>query len=140
MGLRRRLPLLCVALALGAVTGLVREIAQVRAVNAYNLALQQERYPDAATHPGDAGRFAAAYAAQREGRHQDARLIYSRLERSRDLRLRVAALYNTGNTYLDQASAIDSDIGKANPHSLSHAAMLKVTMSACTCAALSVPC
>ena len=117
MGLRRRLQLLCVALALAAAAALVREIAQVRAVDAYNLALQQERYPDAAVQPGDTGRFAAAYAAQREGRHQDARLIYSRLERSRDLRLRVAALYNTGNTYLDQASAIDrqTDADRAVP-------------------------
>lgn len=117
MGVKRYLPVLCVLTALLAAAGLWRELGQGRAIAAYNLAVLQDRPAEAASLPGDAGRFAAAYAAQIDGRHQEARLIYSRLERSRHARLRVAALYNTGNTYLEQASAIDmkSDADRAVP-------------------------
>ena len=36
-------------------------------------------------------------------------MIYSRLENSNDKRLQTASLFNMGNTYLQQASAIDMD-------------------------------
>lgn len=107
MGLTRRLSLLCVGAALIAAGGLARELQQRRAIEDYNLALREARYADAAAHPGDAGREAAAHAALLAGQHQEARLIYGRLERSADRARRVAALYNGGNTYLAQATALD---------------------------------
>ncbi len=104
MGLTRRLSLLCVGAALLAAGGIARELGQRRAIDAYNLALRDARYAAAAAHPGDAGREAAAHAALLAGQHQEARLIYGRLERSADRARRVAALYNGGNTYLEQAT------------------------------------
>jgi mxaK protein len=117
MGLKSRLGLLCALVALGAATGLGLEVSRARAIDAYNLAVTQERHAEAAVYPGDVGRFAAAYAAQIAGQHQDARLIYSGLERSEGRSLRVAALYNTGNTYLEQAAAVDmkTDADRAVP-------------------------
>lgn len=107
MGMRRRARSMCIGLALVAAAGLLHELLRQREASAYNAAVRAERNADAARHPGDIGRFAAAYAAQREGRYQDARLIYSALERSADRSLRVAALYNAGNTYLEEAAGID---------------------------------
>ncbi len=117
MGLKRRLSLLGMSIALVAAGGLARELVHEKAIGDYNRALRDARHDAAARYPGDPGRLAAAYAAQLAGRHQDARLIYSRLERSKDHSVRVAALYNTGNTYLEQAAAIDmkTDADRAVP-------------------------
>jgi len=107
MGLRQRASVISLSVALMAAVGLVREFVRQHDMRAYNEAVRTEHMAEAARYPGEVGQFAAAYAAQREGRYQDARLIYSALERSADPALRVAALYNTANTYLEEASAID---------------------------------
>lgn len=107
MGMRRRAQIFSVGVALVAAAGLLRESIRQYQAGTYNAALRTDRLADAARHPGDSGRFAAAYAAQREARYQDARLIYSALEHGTDRALRVAALYNAGNTYLEEAAGID---------------------------------
>lgn len=103
----QRASAISLGVALVAAVGLVYELVRQYDMTAYNVAVRAERMADAARYPGEIGRFAAAYAAQREARYQDARLIYSTLERSADPALRVATLYNTGNTYLEEASGID---------------------------------
>lgn len=107
MGLKRRLRLVLVLVAAGAALSLGRDLIRYREVAAYARAVAAERYDLAAAYPGDVGRFAKAYAAQRAGRQQEAREIYGLLEHSAEPRLRVAALYNAGNTYLEQAAGLD---------------------------------
>ena len=58
---------------------------------------------------GDHGRFALAYATRQDGQLQDARVLYSQLEKTTEPQLRVAVLYNAANTYLEQAAAIDRE-------------------------------
>lgn len=107
MSTRRGLTLVLLALALAATVDLARHALVYRDHAAYNRALAAARYDQAAAHAGEAGRFAAAYGAQLAGRLQEAREIYGGLERSGNPSLAVAALYNAGNTYLEQALAID---------------------------------
>jgi len=107
MGLKKRLEFLFALLAVLATASLVRDLLGARAIAAYDRAVTAENYEAAAAYPGDAGRFAAAHAAQRAGRHQEARQLYARLEQGADPALRVAALYNAGNTYLEEAIGLD---------------------------------
>ena len=104
-------------IAVLATMGLVRDGLHLRDIDAYNGALRAGRHADAARYPGDAGRYAGAYAEYLAGHYQQARQGFSQLEHSDDRALRVAALYNTGNTYLEQAMAIDrvKDADRAIP-------------------------
>lgn len=73
----------------------------------YNQAVERAQFAAAAPYGGAYGLFAEAYARQQENQLQQARVIYSRLERTEDKPLRLAALFNMGNTYLQQAPSID---------------------------------
>lgn len=106
MALKKHLGFVLALLAAVAAACLARELLRARAIAAYDRAVTAERYELAAAYPGDIGRYAAAYAAQHVGRYQDAREIYAGLEHAAAPALRVAALYNAGNTYLEQAIAI----------------------------------
>ncbi len=75
----------------------------------YNQALAQAQFAQAGRYRGDYGLFAQAYAEQQAGHYQQARILYSRLEHSADAPLRLAVLFNLGNTYLEQASLIDME-------------------------------
>jgi mxaK protein len=109
MVLKTRLTLLAGVVAAVAALGAAREVARFHDLRAYNAALAAGDYAAAATHAGDHGRFAAAFAEHAAGRYQQARLGYSRLERSPDPALRAATHYNIGNTYLEQAAGIDRE-------------------------------
>jgi mxaK protein len=86
---------------------LVYEFWQWDQTRNYNAAIDQARFDDAQSYRGDNGLFAKAYAEQQRGQYQDARIIYSALENTGDETLRLAVLFNMGNTYLQQASSID---------------------------------
>ncbi|MGE0485975.1 MAG: MxaK protein [Gammaproteobacteria bacterium] len=109
MVLKTRLTLLAVLVASIATLGVARELVRLQDLRAYDAALASGDYAAAATHAGDHGRFAAAYAEHLAGRYQQARLAYSQLERSSDRALRAATHYNIGNTYLEQAASIDRE-------------------------------
>ena len=117
MALKKSLGVMLVAAALLSGAGLAREVLRWFAQRDYNDALAQGDYARAARVGGDLGRFAQAYGLQQAGKLQDARVLYSKLERSHDAALRVAALYNMGNTYLDEAATIDlhKDADRALP-------------------------
>lgn len=100
---------LCAFLALASAALLIAEILRFHATAEYNEAIMSERYADAADRDDDFGRFAAAYAAQRDGSFQEARVIYAKLEHSSDEHLRAAAFYNTGNSYLQQVATINRE-------------------------------
>jgi len=103
--------LLAGALWLGLVAGLVllaREFAAWQTLGAYNDAIAREAYAEAPTEAAY-GHFAQAYAAHLSGDYQAARVRYGELEQVPDPVLRRAVLYNAGNTYMQQAAAIDRD-------------------------------
>ncbi len=109
MALKARLTIVLALLAVLSAALLVRELVRLVDAHNYNAAIAAERFAEAADHGGDFGHFAKAYAEQREGRFQDARMLYSALEHSENERLRLAASYNMGNTFLQQAARIDLD-------------------------------
>lgn len=117
MGVRRALTLVFALLALAAGGMLVHDLAEWRAIDRFAAALAADRPADAAALLGDRGRFAAAYALHRQGDHQAARKAYDELARSTSPRLRRDAQYNIGNTYLEQAAALDpkKDADRAIP-------------------------
>ncbi len=93
--------------ALASAAWLVIEYRQWQAVQRYNLALADGVAGEAAALPGEHGRFAAAWLAHQQGEFKAARAAYSELEHAADPVLRVAAMYNLGNTYLQQAARFD---------------------------------
>lgn len=99
----------CSLLACVSAAALISEIVSWRTTADYNEAIANERYADAAGRDDDFGLFAAAYAAQRDGSFQEARVIYAKLEHSNDEKLRAAAFYNTGNSYLQQVATINRE-------------------------------
>ncbi|MCP5201473.1 MAG: MxaK protein [Gammaproteobacteria bacterium] len=106
---KTRLTLLAATVGGIAVLGAAHELARLRDLQAYNAALATSHYAEAAAHAGLHGVFAAAYAAHVAGDFQQARQLYSRLERSAPPPLRATTHYNIGNTYLEQAAAIDRE-------------------------------
>jgi len=107
MGLKQRLTLACALLAVISAGLLAHDLWQWRRIARYNLAIGDARYAQAAELGGERGVFAQACAAQRDGEYQAARVLYSQLEKSPDAALRAAVLFNTGNTYLEQAASLD---------------------------------
>ncbi len=107
MALKTGLRCVLLALALGSSTALFSELQILHHARQYNDAIGQQHFADAALFGGDYGVFSAAYAAQQQGRYQQARIDYGRLEHSENRALRRAALYNMANTYLQQVSSID---------------------------------
>jgi len=99
----------CSLLALVSAALLAGEIVRWVATSDYNEAIATERFADIAERDDELGLFAAAYAAQTDGRFQEARVIYAKLEHSADEQLRAAAFYNTGNSYLQQVQTIDRE-------------------------------
>ncbi len=99
----------CVLAAVASAALLITEIVRWSATTDYNEAIAAERYADAVHRDDDHALFAAAYAAQREGNFQEARVIYAKLEHSDDEQLRAAAFYNTGNSYLQQVATINRE-------------------------------
>lgn len=117
MTLKTPLTVTLVAVLLLAAAGLARECYRWRQVRHYNQAIATADYARAARFGGEAGHFARAYGLQQAGKFQEARVVYSTLEHSRDARLRAAVLYNLGNTYLEQAATVDmhKDADRALP-------------------------
>jgi mxaK protein len=110
MALKGKLSNLCLFVVLVSVLVLAYEGWLWDQTHRYNDALKHTRYLDAAPYAGAHGLFAKAYAEQQRSNFQKARIIYSELEVGDDQALRVAALFNTANTYLQQAAAIDIDV------------------------------
>lgn len=109
MALKRQLILVCGSIALLSGIALVAEIRDWFDQRAYNEAVAAGRYSDASGYAGAYGLFARAFDAQAQGSYQEARVIYSRLENTDDRQLQAATLFNLGNSYLEQASAIDME-------------------------------
>lgn len=77
-------------------------------VNRYNTAIEQSNYQEAEKYKGDYGLFASAYLKQKEKDFQEALILYVSLEKIEDKELRKHALFNAGNTYLQQALTLDA--------------------------------
>ncbi|MSR13918.1 MAG: hypothetical protein EXR86_05000 [Gammaproteobacteria bacterium] len=107
MALRYRLTIILLGIALVGGVGLAHEGWRWTQVRHYNHAIEQGNFADAGPYGGDYGLFAEAYAKQQEGRFQQARILYSKVEDTPAKSLGTAALFNLGNTYLQQASLID---------------------------------
>jgi len=107
MALKRRLIVICSSTALLCGSVLAYEFWRWDQIRNYNLAIDKARFDEAEPYQGDSGLFAKAYAEQQRGQYQEARIIYSALENTDDEALRLAVLFNMGNTYLQQASSID---------------------------------
>lgn len=75
----------------------------------YNKAIRAGDYLAASKFLGDHGAFALAYSEQQNGRYQQARVIYDQLEHSEHKQVQLNALYNLGNTYLEQALSVDME-------------------------------
>lgn len=73
----------------------------------YNAALESNNFAQAKSYRQDYGLFAKAYAEQQAGQYQAARIIYTSLGKTDDRALRLAALFNLANSYLQQAVKLD---------------------------------
>lgn len=109
MGLKRSMVTVLAVITVMSGSALAWELWRIRQAHAFNQAIVAGQYERAGKLGHDNGQFALAFAAHEAGRYQDARIIYAQLERSADLRLRVDALFNAANTYLQQASTIDGE-------------------------------
>ncbi len=109
MALKHRLITLCSLTALVCGSILVYEFWLWGQTREYNTAIAQAQFEEAESFMGDYGLFAQAYAEQQLGEYQNARMIYSTLESAENESLRLAAAFNIGNTYLQQASTIDME-------------------------------
>ncbi len=107
MGLKPRPAVLLIVMAIVCALGLASELWRYRDSTSYDRAVTAERYAQASTFAGDYGFFAKAYAVHEAREYQQARDYYSRLEQSEIRALRTAALFNAGNTYLEQAATFD---------------------------------
>ncbi len=107
MALKKRLYIVFSVMALFFGTLFGREVWRWHETGIYNAAIEEARFAEAAPYKGDHGLFAKAYAEQQRGRYQDARILYGELENADDHELRLAVLFNVGNTYLQQASEVD---------------------------------
>ena len=75
--------------------------------NNYNKVISQSDFAKAKDYRGDYGLFSNAYAEQRKGDFQEALIGYASLEETSHESLRKKALFNAGNTYLQQAMKLD---------------------------------
>ena len=76
-------------------------------INSYNKAINQSEFAKAKDYLGDYGLFSNAYAEQQKGGFQEALIGYASLEETNHENLRKNALFNAGNTYLQQAMKLD---------------------------------
>jgi len=76
-------------------------------INQYNSAITQKDYVNAENYQNEYGQFASAFAKQKNGEFQSALIQYAVLETSDNEQLRKDVLFNSGNTYLQQASKLD---------------------------------
>lgn len=107
MALKRQLMFATLAVAVVCGVQLSRDLWRLVQISQYNKAVQVADFAQAATYNGEYGLFAQAYAAHEQGEYQAARILYGRLEHSDDASLRLAAQFNMGNTYLQQAGEVD---------------------------------
>lgn len=117
MALKRPFLLALTVLTVVSALVLATEFHHWREVAHYNEAVAAGRFADAEHDLGDYGLFAKAYAAHQGRTYQEARSHYSELERSHDPELRLAAQFNIGNTYLEEALGSDmkADADRALP-------------------------
>lgn len=73
----------------------------------FNNALQRGDYAGASRYPGYAGRFAAAYALEKENEFREALVAYNKIERNAAGRLNPIVKFNMGNAYLRQGIAAE---------------------------------
>lgn len=109
MAMKAYLAIACLLAALLSGAMLANELWQLHETRSYNTAIAASLYDQAAPLKGEHGAFAKAYAAHSAAAYQDARVIYGQLASSAAGELRKAALFNLGNTYLEQAQQIDMD-------------------------------
>ncbi len=104
---RKTLFFILLLIALFATIKLINAILHFNQTASYNSAIKQSRFAKAKDYRGDYGFFANAYAEQKKGGFQEALIGYAFLEETKDKTLRKDALFNAGNTYLQQALKLD---------------------------------
>jgi mxaK protein len=111
MARKQRLTLLLTALALSCVAVLVHDILQRRQTEAFNAALQQQDWDQAARHGNrdGYGELAQAYGLSRQSEFEAAIKLLGTLQESEDDVLRNAAQFNLANAYMRWALSIDLD-------------------------------
>ncbi len=109
----------CIVIALLSGTALIYEFEQWNQIQNYNSAIQENNFLEAGeNYKGSNGLFAKAYGQQQQGFYQEARITYAKLENiENDKTLRLNAMFNMANTYLQQALAEDlkKDADRAMP-------------------------
>ena len=96
--------LICV---IGSVILLSLELQKYSEKKRYNQAIAAKDYAKAAPLLGDLGRFANAYGEQLSGNVDTARTVYGSIGQKKDRTLKSHALYNLGNSYMQQVASID---------------------------------
>lgn len=107
MAIKSNLALIAIFGALISAVFLARESLLLLKANRYNIAITSGDFKRAAEVDNDHGTFARAFSMQEEGAYHDARLLYASLDASKNKGLALQALYNLGNTYLEQAQTVD---------------------------------
>ena len=118
MALRQLLIFMCGMAVLLSLISLVSDGFEWNKTRLYNAAVQKKQYAEAGQQlDNDRGLFATAYTNHQQGKYQEARVIYTMLDNTEDQTLRLDALFNMGNTYLEQASLLDleKDADRAMP-------------------------
>ena len=93
--------------AIGSAVALTFELQSYLEKRSYNEAIANEEYAKAAPLLGEQGKFANAYGEQAAGNIETARTLYGKIGREKNPSLKSQALYNLGNSYMQQVASID---------------------------------
>ena len=107
MALNQALKYLFIICAVGSAAALLFELQAFVEKRNYNQAVANAEYSQAAPHLGDLGGFASAYGEQLAGNIDSARTLYGKIDRQDNPLLKARALYNLGNSYMQQVESID---------------------------------
>ena len=107
MALNQALKYLFVIFAMTSAVALLYELQTFLEKRNYNKAVANAEYSKAAHLLGERGKFASAYGEQLAGNIDSARTLYGQIDRKDNPLLKAQALYNLGNSYMQQVESID---------------------------------
>ena len=107
MALKKNLIYLLFITSLIIVSLLINSAWKWYQINLYNSAITKNDYIEAEKYDGEYGQFASAFVKQKKEDYQGALILYASLETTANEQLRKDVLFNSGNTYLQQAAKLD---------------------------------
>lgn len=106
---RRNIAAVTVVVILCAAIGI--EALKLVRTGRYNAAIAANDYVTAGKDPSEHGMFARAFELHRNGDLQEATQLYARLERAEDPTIRIRAMFNLANLYLEHSVELTASQG-----------------------------